>query len=442
MDYISAIKINTFEDAVSYISSIPRFADKDDFVKMQSFYDYLNLEEDWHPVIYHIAGTNGKGSTCAYLNSIYRELGESCALFTSPHLVDVRERIRLDSKMISREEFVRSFKNIACRINSFNEEREGINYRATYFAWYFFIAMDYFCRAKAPVLVLETGLGGRLDATNVVRNKSIAVITEIGLDHMEYLGDTKEKIAGEKAGIIRENIPLVYMSGNGETDRVLETVAEELKAPVFKVGRHNIDNLLCSNEGIDFSYNSVYYKNVRLHLNTIATYQVLNAALAIEAFAIMNKSVPRDCSIIAKALEGMTWPGRMEFIEETVVFDGAHNVEGVMAFLDSVKMDAVKGKRRLLFSAVADKQADVELKLIAESGLFDSIGLAPIDSSRALGMDELKSLSLIAGGASVYNDARDAYEKLGGELGKDDRLYVCGSLYLVGELKGKLKSRN
>ena len=118
------------------------------------------------------------------------------------------------------------------------------------------------------------------------------------------------------------------------------------------------------------------------------------------------------------------------------------NVDGVMAFLDSVKMDAVKGKRRLLFSAVADKQADVELKLIAESGLFDSIGLAPIDSSRALGMDELKSLSLIAGGASVYNDARDAYEKLGGELGKDDRLYVCGSLYLVGELKGKLKSRN
>ena len=106
MDYINAIKINTYEDAVSYISSIPRFADKDDFVKMQSFYDYLNLEEDWHPVIYHIAGTNGKGSTCAYLNSIYRELGESCALFTSPHLVDVRERIRLDSKMISREEFV------------------------------------------------------------------------------------------------------------------------------------------------------------------------------------------------------------------------------------------------------------------------------------------------------------------------------------------------
>ena len=440
MDYINAIKINTYEDAVSYISSIPRFADKDDFVKMQTFYDYLNPMEDWNPVIYHVAGTNGKGSTCAYLDAIYREYGESCALFTSPHLVDVRERIRLDSKLIAKEEFLLSFNNIASALYAFNEERPGMNYCATYFAWYFFIAMDYYKRAKAPVLILETGLGGRLDATNVVRDKSVAVITEIGLDHMEYLGDSKAKIACEKAGIIRENTPLVYMAGNEETDTVLNEVAKSRKAPVFTVGRHNIENLLCSNEGIDFSYNSVYYKNVRLHLNTIATYQVLNAALAIEAFAITNKSVPRDFSVIAKAVAGMQWPGRMEFIKENVVFDGAHNVDGVMAFLDSVKMDAVKGKRRLLFSAVADKQADVELKLIAESGLFDSIGLTPIDSSRALSKDELSRLASIAGGASVYNDAWNAYEELGGELGKDDRLYVCGSLYLVGELKRKFTS--
>ena len=123
-----------------------------------------------------------------------------------------------------------------------------------------------------------------------------------------------------------------------------------------------------------------------------------------------------------------------------MVFDGAHNVDGVTAFLDSVRMDAVKGKRRLLFSAVTDKQADVELRLIAESGLFDSIGLTPIDSSRALSKDELSKLASIAGGASVYNDAWNAYEELGGELGKDDRLYVCGSLYLVGELKRKFMS--
>lgn len=440
MDYIKAIKINTYEDAVSYISSIPRFADKDDFVKMQTFYDYLNLKEDWNPVIYHVAGTNGKGSTCAYLDAIYREFGESCALFTSPHLVDVRERIRLDSKLIAKEEFVLSFNNVASALYAFNEERPGMNYCATYFAWYFFIAMDYYKRAKAPVLILETGLGGRLDATNVVRGKSVAVITEIGLDHMEYLGDSRAKIACEKAGIIRENTPLVYMAGNEETDTVLNEVAKSRKAPVFTVGRHNIENLLCSNEGIDFSYNSVYYKNVRLHLNTIATYQVLNAALAIEAFAITNKSVPRDFSVIAKAVAGMQWPGRMEFIKENVVFDGAHNVDGVTAFLDSVRMDAVKGKRRLLFSAVTDKQADVELRLIAESGLFDSIGLTPIDSSRALSKDELSRLASIAGGASVYNDAWNAYEELGGELGKDDRLYVCGSLYLVGELKRKFMS--
>ena len=311
MDYINAIKINTYEDAVSYISSIPRFADKDDFVKMQTFYDYLNLTEDWNPVIYHVAGTNGKGSTCAYLDAIYREYGESCALFTSPHLVDVRERIRLDSKLIAKEEFVLSFNNIASALYAFNEERPGMNYCATYFAWYFFIAMDYYKRAKAPVLILETGLGGRLDATNVVRDKSVAVITEIGLDHMEYLGDSRAKIACEKAGIIRENTPLVYMAGNEETDTVLNEVAESRKAPVFPVGRHNIENLLCSNEGIDFSYNSVYYKNVRLHLNTIATYQVLNAALAIEAFAITNKSVPRDFSSVAKAVAGMQWPGRI-----------------------------------------------------------------------------------------------------------------------------------
>ena len=177
-----------------------------------------------------------------------------------------------------------------------------------------------------------------------------------------------------------------------------------------------------------------------MHLNTIATYQVLNAALAIEAFAITNKSVPRDFSVIARAVAEMQWPGRMEFIKENVVFDGAHNVDGVTAFLDSVRMDAVKGKRRLLFSAVTDKQADVELRLIAESGLFDSIGLTLIDSSRALSKDELNKLASIAGGASVYNDAWNAYEELGGELGKDDRLYVCGSLYLVGELKRKFIS--
>ena len=429
--------IKSYEDAVSFINTIPRFADKKDFEYMQTFYNYMNIEDAGRKV-FHIAGTNGKGSTCSYLASIHRAMGKRTGVFTSPHLTDVRERIAIDGEMISKDDFLTAFLFVYEKYHEFIAADYYANYHPTYFAWLFFVAAVYFNMKKVDVIIWETGLGGRLDATNVVNKKDVCIITEIGLDHMEYLGDTLEAIASEKAGIIRSGVPVVIADRENEATVKLLEECKLRGAVCIRVGKCENTIKNHTNDSIDFLFNSSYYYNATFRISTYAKYQVENASLALASMETVYDKTQLSLDVLQEGILNMKWPGRMEIIEPGVVFDGAHNVDGISALLESVKADGCVGKRMLLFSAVADKQADIMLGLIQESGLFERIALAHIDNSRGLEVEKLLSLVKCGDEVSAYEDVTEAYKDMKQYRGPEDMLYVCGSLYLVVELKSQI----
>ncbi|MDE6365081.1 MAG: hypothetical protein K2L86_12615 [Lachnospiraceae bacterium] len=204
----------SYAEAEHFLEEVPRFTKKNALEDTRGFYEFIqNCEkgryrEERLGIIIHVAGTNGKGSVCAFLESICRISGYRTAMFTSPHLVMTRERFRVDGSMISEEMFLEAFNWLAVQVERYHSVKP--DYCPTYFERLFFMGIYVFARADVGVTILETGLGGRLDTTNVVKRPAVSVITEIGLDHMEYLGDTIEKIAAEKAGILKAGVPVVF----------------------------------------------------------------------------------------------------------------------------------------------------------------------------------------------------------------------------------------
>ncbi len=209
----------TYGAAVDYINATPKFTTKNRMEDTARFWARLGYPAKNSKVL-HIAGTNGKGSVCAYLSSVLRKAGISCGMFTSPHLVSMRERFVINGEMVSEEDFLYAFRLVMGEV-----KRLASAYHPTFFELLFFMAMTLFEKYGVEYAVLETGLGGRLDATNVVEEKKLCVITSIGYDHMEYLGETLAQIAGEKAGIMRSGVPVVYPEGQEEVIRVMEEYA-------------------------------------------------------------------------------------------------------------------------------------------------------------------------------------------------------------------------
>ncbi|MBR6477808.1 MAG: bifunctional folylpolyglutamate synthase/dihydrofolate synthase, partial [Lachnospiraceae bacterium] len=343
--------------------------------------------------IIHVAGTNGKGSVCAYLRYVLEEAGYGVCAFTSPHLVDVRERFLIRGEMVSKEEFLKAFLEVYDMIpwemlskeEEFNEEGklpEGF-YHPTFFEYLFFMAMLLFRDAKPDYVILETGLGGRLDATNSVSRKELSVITRISLDHMEYLGDTTEKIAGEKAGIIAKDAPVIYFDDDKKISAVFDKTAEKIGAKACPVSKKDYALVKFQNKNIDFSLSTSYYNDINVTLHTAALYQMENAALAVRAIEELDQGRTISADQIRDGLAKTFWPGRMEEVLPNVFVDGAHNEDGVRAFLESVRADGWQGERILVFSAVKDKQYEKMLGEILDSGLFAELYLVPIHSGRA-----------------------------------------------------------
>ncbi len=429
-------KITTFEEARDYIFDTPKFTTKNDSASTKAFLHRLG-DPDRKLKIIHVAGTNGKGSVCAYLRSILEHAGYSVALFTSPHLVDVRERFIYEGKEISKEEFLRAFLKIYENIENPKE------YHPTFFEFMFFIAMLVFAEKEPDYCILETGLGGRLDATNTVSKKEIAVITGISLDHMAYLGDTVEKIAGEKAGIIMENIPVVYRDMEPATS-VIEDRAQSLSCTTFPVSKSDYSFLKIKNKSIDFSYISSYYGNIELHLSTMARYQMENCSLAIRTLEAMNLCEKISLEVLKKAVSDTFWAGRMEEVANEIFVDGAHNEDGIRAFVETVKGDGYNGVRKLLFSVVSDKDYEKMLMRIGNSELFECIDLVHLNSYRATEistMHEVLKKCRIQVGKS-FHTVKEALEELLPKKKDGERIYIAGSLYLVGEVKEYLQGEN
>ena len=424
----------TYGAAVDYISATPKFTTKNSMEDTARFWAQLGYPAK-NSKILHIAGTNGKGSVCAYLCSVLRKAGISCGMFTSPHLVSMRERFVINGEMVSEEDFLYAFRVVMGEV-----KRLATSYHPTFFELLFFMAMTLFEKYGVEYVVLETGLGGRLDATNVVEEKKLCVITSIGYDHMEYLGETLARIAGEKAGIMRAGVPVVYPERQEDVTRVMEEYAKKIGAETVPVGKAAIKEINIGHKTIDFSLHLHYYDYIGFTVSTSALYQMENASLAATALALLG-----DCRITASALQKgigeMVWEGRMEEILPSVYLDGAHNVDGIYAFLETVKRHSCTGRRILLYSTVRDKQYARVAGLLAQAGLFDEICLVPLQGERALPLAHLTECfrQYTRFDIKAYERLDTALSELLTQKHDGDKVYIVGSLYLAGEVKALLR---
>lgn len=442
-------EIDTFEEAEAYINDTPRFTTKNTMEDTEAFLQRLG-SPDRRMKIIHVAGTNGKGSVCAYLCSILRAAGYSVALFTSPHLVDIRERFMVDGEMISKEDFLEAFLTVYNMLDWEALEAGNKAYHPTYFEYLFFMAMILFPRKTPDYCILETGLGGRLDATNSVSKKELAVITHIGLEHVEYLGDTLEKIAGEKAGIMHRSAPVIFWNTCPETTAVFCSKAAELGICAYSVSNKDYRFLKFNKKTIDFSVCTRYYGgndlisggSLCLTLQTIAAYQMENAALAVNAVTLLTTDGRVSPEKIREGVAACFWAGRMEEVIPGVYVDGAHNEDGIRAFLETVENDGHAGTRSLLFSVVKDKDYTHMIEKLVSSGLFERFAIARMQTGRAAELEKLEQL--FAGYPhcryKLYDNVTAAFQELLHGRNEEERIYAAGSLYLAGEIKELLEN--
>ena len=431
---------DTYGAAEEYINATPKFTSKNSMENTAHFWKHLGYPARKSKVV-HVAGTNGKGSVCAYLCSVLEKAGISCGRFTSPHLVTMRERFVINGKMVTEEEFLWAFRVVKEALACLPAELAEAVYHPTFFEYLFFMAMVLFEKYGMEYVVLETGLGGRLDATNVVEEKKVCILTSIGYDHMEYLGETLPEIAAEKAGILRGGVPVVYPDRQERVSEVIESCARKIGAKTFPMKKSAIKEIKIKNKTIDFSLHLHYYDYIGFTVSTSALYQVENASLAVSALTLLQEE-RITLPVLQDGIRETFWEGRMEEIRPSMYVDGAHNVDGIRAFLETVEHRSCAGRRMLLYSTVRDKQYQEVAALLAGTALFDEICLTALRGERALPLGQLVDTFGQYTGTPIkaYDTIEAAFKTLLGQKEERDEVYIVGSLYLVGEVKALLRS--
>ncbi len=422
-----------FEEAAAYIEDLPRFTKKHPLAHTREMMRRLgNPAED--KKIIHVAGTNGKGSVCAMLQAVLLAEGKQVGMFTSPHLVRVNERIRIQGVPVSDAVFCRIFERV--RAEAVRMDKEGLEH-PSYFEFLFACAMCAFAEADVEYVILETGLGGRLDATTVPEHPILTVITSIGLDHTQYLGHTVAEIAAEKAGILKPDVPLVFDGSNTDAAVVIREKAAALCVPVQEVSEKDFSVRNVSAAGVSFTRSADQDGRIwRIPFG--GSYEAMNAALALAAAETLFEEHE---ALWADALAGMHWEGRMEEVRPHLILDGAHNPDAVRAFVETVRAreagDSEEDARPvLLFSAVADKQYDEMIRILCEGLPAKAYIVTEISDDRRVPADELAGLFKKYGAGRVLcrPDLREALHAAFAERGRGE-VYCLGSLYLAGMVK-------
>ncbi len=376
----------------------------------------------------HIGGTNGKGSTAAIIASILRREGYRVGLYTSPHLIRFTERMKVNEKEIEKEEMVDLTEWMRQRI-----ETAGVAPPFTFFDFTTAMAFLYFKQKMVDLAILEVGLGGRLDSTNVI-DPLLSIITNIGKDHEDVLGKGILRIAREKAGIIKESRPLITAATQPQVLRLFSKICREKKAPFFRVGKEF--RYVLAGEG-SFSYEGLHRKLWGLSLNLRGLHQMINATTALGAMEILDDlgyRVSNDA--MTEGLKEVDWPGRLEVVcsSPRVLLDGAHNPDGALSLKESLEKDFQYHHLVLLIGIMKDK--DVHSILHSLSPLADRIILTRPGTDRAASPALLrKALGRNGKKAEVIEDFRKAIDKGLSLTGEEDILCITGSLYTVGEAR-------
>ena len=421
------------QEAIAYIVGAQLFGKKNGLRNMERLLARLRHPEAQVKLI-HVAGTNGKGSTCAYIDTCLRAAGYRCGLYTSPYLETFHERIRLDGRQISDADLAACTQRVKDAADA--EIALGMEH-PTMFELATAVAFVYYAQQRADVAVIEVGLGGRLDPTNVIRPE-VAVITPIGFDHMAILGDTLPAIAAEKAGIIKENTPVVVAAQRDEAvTRVFRAAAGAKHAPLLETGVWRVTHERNDESGqvFDVAAEDFALRGVRTALR--GAHQITNAVTAIGALrALERKGFIIGEDAIRAGLAGTLWPGRLERIAEKplVVLDGAHNVMAARVLCEALR--ALYGQKKIVFVAGILSDKDHAHILEAFVGVAERVYTVTVDNPRAISAEALAAEVVSYGvEACAYASAAEALRAAVEAAGADGVVVVSGSLYLVGEVR-------
>lgn len=418
----------TYEEAMDFIHCTDWKGSRLGLERMRELMHLLGDPQDELKFI-HVAGTNGKGSVCSLLSQIFTAAGYRTGLYTSPHLLRVNERMRIGGTDITDEALVDSAEAVqnACR---------KMQDAPTEFEIITAMAFWYFAREKCDIVVLETGLGGRLDATNVIKTPEAAVIMNIGLEHTEILGDTLPAIAGEKAGIIKEHGLAVTYPVNGEVDAVYEKVCAEKGAEWHAVSFDTLAAKSVSLDGQCFDYGE--YKD--LHVRLLGAHQLRNAAMAVETVrALRTKGWNVDDAALRRGLADTRWEARFELLsrDPRFVIDGAHNPQCVQALAEALQSTFPGEKIVFLTGMLADKDyMQMTRTLLPFAREF--VTLTP-DSPRALSAGQLAEVLRSEGAQATPVETTAEGISLVLEKSEGAPIVACGSLYMMGELRAEFR---
>ena len=422
-----------YEQAVAYIEDIPRFTEKHPLEHTREFIRRLGHPGEDRRII-HVAGTNGKDSVCAYIQAILTAEGKRTGFFTSPHLVSVNERICVDQKQIDNDTFLDVFQTVLCVAEQMKEEGMG---HPSYFEFLYGMAMTAFARTDVEYIILETGLGGRLDATNCAASPYLTVITSISLDHTDILGDTIEEIAAEKAGIIKKNVPLIYDGSNEKASEVIKKQAQKMGAPCREISKNAFEIREITRKYIAFSRVNEYDEDVTWKIPICGIYQAGNAAIALEAaeYALRGQTVHRQRW--QEALCSLRWEGRMEEVSPHIIIDGAHNPGAVEAFAESVNALGLTAAPVILFSAVADKKYEQMIAYLCGHLDAKAYVVTEIDDKRKVAATRLAEIFGKYTDRQVVccKELEEAMEEAVRLREENGDIYCLGSLYLAGMVK-------
>lgn len=374
----------------------------------------------------HVGGTNGKGSTAAMLSSILRRHGFRVGLYTSPHLVRFTERFRINDEEVSPERMLDIFE----RIHKVLNDREP----PTFFEMTTAMGLLYFAEEQVDWAIVEVGMGGRLDATNVITPK-VSVITNVALDHQEFLGSTLAAIAREKAGIIKDGVPVVTGARQPLVQGILKATSFKHRAPLFSLGA---DFRVRRNGDGTFQYQGLKRRFPSLGLNLTGLHQFYNASLAIAALEVLEQSeaLSLDASALQEGLDHVRWPARLEVLQQKplIVLDGAHNAQGAESLRDALKQCFSYERLHLVLGIMADKDIRGILRRLlplAETAIFTQpryVRASTADNLRKLARPYIQKHYVVPDPAAAIEQAKLL-------AGPDDLICITGSLYFAGEVK-------
>lgn len=384
----------------------------------------------------HVAGTNGKGSTCAMIDSMLRASGAKVGLYTSPFLMRYNERMRINGQEIPDETVARLTTHIAKEVRAMEESGEGY---PTVFEIGTALMFCWFAEEKVDWAVVEVGLGGRLDPTNVL-NPTVCVITRIGLDHTKVLGDTLPAIAAEKGGIIKPGVPVVLQAQEECVSRVIAQICQQQDAPLLDCAQTAPQDVRIGEHGAAFAAVFPNMERVEYSIGLCGRHQVDNAVTALAALSMLPEGARVDVPTLQRGLSQAQWPGRLEWMGN-ILLDGAHNPQGADTVAQYVR--ACLGSRRIvvLTGVMADKDVAHVVDCIAP--LADRVlCVEPEHMPRAMKAEQLADLYRVRTqkAVSAIPDTGQALKAARENVGENDVILVCGSLYLVGEVRKMLVS--